>query len=231
MEDFVSLLGWCGQLGRNWSRIITSGMFHCFLLSFSGIEIHLSASVNDLMVCVCVEEVKNMQSTSGESFSVQPLSYCKIVNVMCEINQKMTTPAEWWVLVLQNVTWTRDSEVTKLRCWSICLILTILLILCWVNETGCFYETTHSLSFLYYYCSLYCSVSWLNICIFCLGSLPLTKSTVLLTHIEITAFMGLFTPGHFIGFLWSDSYLIMKRPGVPPFRNTQTHQQQNTSKA
>ncbi len=118
-------------------------MFHCFLLSFSGIEIHLSASVNDLMVCVCVEEVKNMQSTSGESFSVQPLSYCKIINVMCEINQKMTTPAEWWVLVLQNVTWTRDSEVMKLRCWGICLVLTILLILCWVNETGVVFMKPH----------------------------------------------------------------------------------------
>ncbi len=43
-------------------------IFRCFLLNFSGIEIHLSASVNDLMCVCCVEEVKNMQSTSGGGF-------------------------------------------------------------------------------------------------------------------------------------------------------------------
>ncbi len=30
---------------------------------------------------------------------------------------------------------------------------------------------------------------------------------------------GLFTPGHFMRFFWSDSYPILKRPGVNALRN------------
>ncbi len=30
---------------------------------------------------------------------------------------------------------------------------------------------------------------------------------------------GLFTPGHFMRFFWSDSYPIVKRPGVNALRN------------
>ncbi len=33
------------------------------------------------------------------------------------------------------------------------------------------------------------------------------------------ASLGLFTPGHFMHFFWSDSYPILKRPGVNALRN------------
>ncbi len=40
----------------------------------------------------------------------------------------------------------------------------------------------------------------------------------LLKRILSRFILGLFTPGHFMRFLWSDSYPILKRPGVNALR-------------
>ncbi len=39
-------------------------------------------------------------------------------------------------------------------------------------------------------------------------------------NVETTVLYSLFTPGHFMRFLWLDSYPIMKRPGVNAIWNT-----------